>query len=73
MTMPITHLRGEACGSGRTCPSLNIKRDADGSSFVLVGKRVTNPADLAQLAIGDDEVAIEFPLSLLPEVSDSAG
>jgi hypothetical protein len=35
---------------------------------VIVGSVVTDPKALAQLAIGPGEVAIEVPLSLLPEV-----
>jgi hypothetical protein len=57
------------CPDGRTCPA--VYRSNRGTVFI-VGKRVTDPAVLAQAAIGDDEVLSEVPAHLLPEVADGA-
>jgi hypothetical protein len=62
--MKLTRLRGE-CPDGRTCPSVNA---SDRGTAVIVGRAVTDPEALAHLAIGPDEVAVEVPGVLLPEV-----
>jgi hypothetical protein len=63
--MKLTQVRGDACPDGRTCPAIH-RTDRD--TLMLIGRRVTDPDALAQMAIGDDEIAIEIPASLLPEV-----
>jgi len=40
---------------------------------MVVGRRVTDAEALAQMAIGEDEIAIEVPEDLLPEVIPSSG
>jgi hypothetical protein len=40
---------------------------------MVVGRRVTDAEALAQMAIGEDEIAIEVPEHLLPEVIPSSG
>jgi hypothetical protein len=40
---------------------------------MIVGRRVSNAAALLQMAIGPDEIAIEVPMDLLPEVVPGAG
>ncbi len=57
---------GEDCPDGRTCPSVH---ESDCQTLVIVGSVVTDPEALAQLAIGPDEMAIQVPVSLLPEVA----
>ena len=66
----LTQVRG-SCADGRTCPAVLVAR-GDGE-LRIVGRRVTDPAELAQMAIGPDEIAIAVPASLLPEVSGDAG
>jgi hypothetical protein len=58
------------CPDGRTCPVAGP--GSDGRVY-LVAKRVTDPAALAQLAVGDDEIAVWVPGSLLPEVLSGGG
>jgi hypothetical protein len=53
--------RGD-CADGKTCPTL---ADTDRGSCVVVGKVVRDPEALAGLGIGDDEMAVEVPASLL--------
>jgi sulfur carrier protein ThiS len=67
--LKLTQVRGDVCPDGRTCPAvLTSNRE----TVFVVGKRVTDPAALAQMAIGDDEIAVEVPGSLLPEVAADA-
>jgi hypothetical protein len=40
---------------------------------MIVGRRVSDAEALAQMAIGEDEIAIEVPAGLLPEVVPGAG
>jgi hypothetical protein len=69
--MKLTKLRGEAhCPDGRTCPALH---QTDTGSLMIVGRIVTDPEALAQMAIGAGEIAIEVPESLIPEVSRCDG
>ena len=69
--MKLTKLRGEGhCPDGRTCPALH---KTDTGSLVIVGRVVTDPEALAQMAIGAGEIAIEVPESLIPEVSRCDG
>jgi hypothetical protein len=53
--------RGD-CADGKTCPTL---ADTDRGSCLVVGKVVRDPEALAGLGIGDDEMAVEVPASLL--------
>jgi hypothetical protein len=64
--MKLTKLRGPACADGRTCPAVH---QTDTGSLVVIGRVVTDPAALAQLAIGPGEIAVEVPGTLIPEVS----
>jgi hypothetical protein len=52
----------DSCPDGKTCPTL---ADTDRGSCVVVGKVVRDPEALAGLGIGDDEMAVEVPASLL--------
>jgi hypothetical protein len=66
--MWVTKLRGGSdpdCLDGRTCPAVHL---TDSGTLVIVGRLVTEPEALSQMAIGDGETAIEVPASLLPEV-----
>lgn len=65
----LTHVRG-TCPDGRTCPAALA---SNAGKVYVVGKRVTDPEALAQMAIGHDEIAIEVPESLFPEVAAGAG
>jgi hypothetical protein len=69
--LKLTKVRGdgELCPDGRTCPAAHTSNR--GTVFV-VGKIVTDPVALAQMAIGDDETVVEVPISLLPEVAADA-
>jgi hypothetical protein len=40
---------------------------------MVVGRKVTDAEALAQMAIGQDEIAIEVPEGLLPEVIPGDG
>jgi hypothetical protein len=64
--MRLTVLRVETgnCPDGKTCPTLAA---TDRGSYVVVGKVVTDPEALGALGIGDDEMAVEVPASLLKE------
>jgi len=43
-------------------------------TLAIASKQVTDPAELAQMAIGPDEIAIEVPGSKFPEaVADASG
>lgn len=64
----LTKMR-DLCPDGRTCPAVHA--GSQGTVFVI-GKRVTDPAVLAQMAIGDDETVVEVPAALLPEVTAGA-
>jgi hypothetical protein len=66
--MRVTKLRGDSdpdCPDGRTCPAVHV---TDSGTLMIVGRLVTEREALAQMAIGDDETAIEVPASLLPEL-----
>lgn len=54
-------IRGD-CADGKTCPTL---ADTDRGTCVVVGKVVRDPEALAGLGIGNDEMAVEVPASLL--------
>ena len=64
--MRLTVLRVETgnCTDGKTCPALAA---TDRGSYVVVGKVVTDPEALGALGIGDGEIAVEVPASLLEE------
>jgi hypothetical protein len=64
----LTLARGD-CPDGRTCPAVYTSNY--GTVFV-VGKRVTDFGALSQAPIGDDEVLVEIPAELLPEVATRA-
>ncbi len=67
--MRLTQLRGD-CPDGRTCPAVH---QTDRGTLMVVGRRVTDGEALAQMAIGEDEIAIEVPEGLLPEVIPAGG
>lgn len=54
------------CPDGRTCPAGYASNQP---RVFIVGKLVTDPVALAQMGIGDDEIAVEVPASVLPEVA----
>jgi hypothetical protein len=66
--MKLTKLRG--CADGRTCPAVH---QTETGSLMIIGKVVTDPEALSQMAIGPDEFAVEVPGSLIPEVSGCDG
>jgi hypothetical protein len=69
--MRLTQLRGDdSCPDGRTCPAVH---QTDRGTLMIVGRRVSDAEALAQMAIGEDEIAIEVPAGLLPEVVPGAG
>jgi hypothetical protein len=68
--MRLTRLRGEDCPDGRTCPAVHM---TESGSLIVVGRVVTDGEVLAQMAIGDGELAVEVPATLLPEVPGCAG
>ena len=68
--MRLTQLRGDSCPDGRTCPAVH---QTNRGTLMIVGRRVSDAEALAQMAIGEDEIAIEVPASLLPEVIPGAG
>lgn len=61
-------VRGPECPDGRTCPAVYLE---EGPSAVvrLTVRPVTDPAIIAQMGVGAGEIAVEFPLALLPEVA----
>lgn len=67
--LQLTLMRG-GCADGRTCPAALA---SNAGKVYVIGKLVTDPTALSQMAIGDDEVAIEVPESLFPEVAAGAG
>jgi hypothetical protein len=52
----------DSCTDGKTCPTL---AKTDRGTCVVVGKVLRDPDALAALGIGDDEMAVEVPASLL--------
>jgi hypothetical protein len=64
--MGLTKLRGDDCPDGRTCPAVHR---TESGSLVVIGRVVTDEGMLSQLAIGPDELAVEVPARLLPEVT----
>jgi hypothetical protein len=68
--LKLTQVRGEGCPDGRTCPAAFA---SNAGKVYIVGKPVTDPVAIAQMPIGDDEVAIEVPEDLFPEVAAGAG
>lgn len=64
----VTMLRHDS-GTGPTCPALY---DTHRDTALWVGKRVSDPSVLAQLAMAADETVVEIPWSLLPEVARDA-
>ncbi len=59
-----TKARGSGCGSGDTCEGTHR---SDRATAAVVGRQITDPAELAQLGIGPGENAVEVTLDLLPE------
>ena len=62
MKVKVVRVIRDSCADGKTCPTL---ADTDRGSCVVVGKVVRDPEALAELGIGDDEMAVEVPASLL--------
>ena len=60
----LTRVRG-TCPDDRTCPAAH---KTSRGTVMIVGRPVTEPEALAQMAIGDGEIAIEVPGELFPEV-----
>lgn len=58
------------CPDGRTCPAVH---QTETGSLMIIGKVVTDPGALSQMAVGSDEIAVEVPGSLIPEVSGCGG
>lgn len=69
--LKLTKVRGDGaqCPDGRTCPAVHT---SNRETAFVIGKRVTDPVALAQMAIGDDETVVEVPIFLLPEVAADA-
>jgi hypothetical protein len=67
--MKLIKLRS-SCADGRTCPAVH---QTETGSLMIIGRKVTDPEALSQMAIGADEIAIEVPGSLIPEVSGCDG
>ncbi len=67
--MRITRVLRGICPDGRTCPAVH---DTDRDVLIIQGNAVTDPDLLRQLRLGPGEVALEFPRTLLPEVSCDA-
>jgi hypothetical protein len=63
----LTLVRGGPCPDTRTCPAVY---KSNRRTVLIVGKIVTDPAVLAQAAVGPGEVLSEIPEELLPEVAD---
>jgi hypothetical protein len=62
MRISVVQVISDNCPDGKTCPAL---ADTDRGTCVVVGKVVRDPEALAALGIGDDEMAVEVPASLL--------
>ncbi len=62
MKVTVIRVIRDSCTDGKTCPAL---ADTDRGTCVIVGKVVRDPEALAGLGIGDDEMAVEVPASLL--------
>jgi hypothetical protein len=69
--MKIDRIRGD-CPDAYSCPA---RYATDRASSIFVGPQVTDPDDLAQLAIGPGEAAVEVPAHIAPEplLLDAAG
>ncbi len=63
--LKLTKIRDD-CPDNRTCPAVHRTNRA---SLMIIGQQVTDPAALAQMDIGPGEIAVEVPVSLLPEVT----
>jgi hypothetical protein len=68
--MRLTMVRGDDCPDGRTCPAVHV---TESGSLIIVGRVVTDADVLAQVLVGDGELAVEVPAALLPEVAGCAG
>ena len=64
MRLTVLRIETGSCTDGRTCPTL---ARTDRGTYVVVGKIVTDSEALGALGIGDDEIAVEVPASLLAE------
>ena len=62
MKVTVVRVIRDNCPDGKTCPAL---ADTDHGSCIVVGRVVRDPEALAALGIGDDEMAVEVPASLL--------
>lgn len=65
MTTPKLRLIRHESPSGPTCPAFY---DTGRATYNVVGKKVTDPAILAQMGIAEDETVVEIPASLIPEL-----
>lgn len=62
MKVTVIRVIRDSCTDGKTCPTL---AETDRGTCVVVGKVLRDPDALAALGIGDDEMAVEVPASLL--------
>jgi hypothetical protein len=64
MRIRVVRVIREDCADGKTCPAL---ADTDRGTCVVVGEVLRDAEALADagLAIGDNEIAVEVPASLL--------
>jgi hypothetical protein len=67
--MPDYEILAGHCPPGEDCPK--VARTRRPGKIAIVGKRITNPAVLAALGVGEGEVAVEINESLYREGSDS--
>jgi hypothetical protein len=67
-TPKLTLVRHES-PDGPTCPAFYATSRA---TFPVVGKKVSDPAVLAQMGIASDEAVVEIPMTLLPELTTDA-
>jgi len=65
----LIQVRGGSCGDGATCPAAHL---TPRGTLNIIGRPVTDPAELAQMAIGPGEIAIEVPGTLFPEAAADA-
>lgn len=69
MTTPKLRLLRHDSPRGGTCPAFY---DTGRATLTVVGKKVTDPALLAQMGIAEDETVVEIPATLLPELTPDA-
>lgn len=69
--MSLTTIRGDAlCDNGRTCPHVSA---TGRGSLVVQGYLVSDAEVATKLGLAAEEIAIEVPLTLLPELAAAPG